>query len=104
MAIVEIHPECLREDLSAIQDRTVIAGILEKISILKREPGFGKPLAGALLGHRRITYGRYRIVYRWDQSRNHVLVWYVGLRKEELYRAIESAARRRVRTALRRFP
>lgn len=42
----------------------------------------------------RITYGRYRIVYRWNRERDHVLVWYVGLRSAELYEAVEKLLRK----------
>ncbi len=68
---------------------------MDKIAILEREPGFGRPLRGELGGHYRITYGRYRIVYRWDRTRNHVLVWYVGLRSEELYELAEKVLKQR---------
>lgn len=85
MATVEVHPDCLYDDLASIHDERVRDGVLYKITILEREPGFGRPLRDALRGHHRITYGRYRIVYRWDRAKYHVLVWYVGLRSEELY-------------------
>ncbi|MGQ0570013.1 MAG: type II toxin-antitoxin system RelE family toxin [Armatimonadota bacterium] len=94
-ATVEILPECLREDLASIREEKVRDGIIHKIALLERDPLFGKPLGGPLSGHHRLTYGRYRIVYRWNQPRDHVLVWYVGLRREDLYRAIEHVARRR---------
>jgi mRNA-degrading endonuclease RelE of RelBE toxin-antitoxin system len=97
MVTVEIHPECLREDLSEVSDDRIRDGILSKISILEKEPGFGKPLTrGPLHGHYRMTYGRYRILYRWSRSRDHVLIWYVGLRKEDLYALAERVARHRV--------
>lgn len=95
MATVELHPECLRKDLGGIREEKVREGIIDKIAILVNHPGFGKPLKGQLNGHHRLTYGRYRIVYQWSQPRDHVLVWYVGLRNEELYGMIESVARRR---------
>lgn len=95
MATVEIHPDCLAEDLHAIREKRVREGILNKIAILEREPGFGRPLRGELLGHFRITFGRYRIVYRWDRERDHVLIWHVGLRREELYGLAEKLLMRR---------
>lgn len=98
MATVEIHPECLQEDLADISDEKVRDGILNKIAILVKEPGFGKPLTGGpLRGHHRLTYGRYRILYLWSRPRDHVLNWYVGLRSEELYGSVEKAAQKRGR-------
>ncbi len=64
--------------------------------MLEREPGFGKPLSGELQGHRRLTYGRYRIVYRWNRERDHVLVWYVGARNERLYDEVAKRISRRL--------
>jgi mRNA-degrading endonuclease RelE of RelBE toxin-antitoxin system len=95
MATVEVHPDSLSEDLVSIRDKRIQEGILDKIAILEREPGFGRPLRGALRGHFRVTYGRYRIVYRWDRARGHVLVWYVGLRSEELYELAERVLKQR---------
>jgi plasmid stabilization system protein ParE len=95
LATVEIHRECLEDDVAAIAGVRVREGVLDKIAILAREPGFGRPLRGTLRGHYRITYGRHRIVYRWDRERDHVLVWYVGLRSEELYEFAEKLLRRR---------
>lgn len=95
MATVEIHSDCLVEDLGRIRDRKVREGILEKVAILENEPGFGRPLRWALQGHHRTTYGRYRIVYRWDRERDHVLVWYVGLRGDELYELAEKLVEKR---------
>jgi mRNA-degrading endonuclease RelE of RelBE toxin-antitoxin system len=92
---IEIHPECLSNDLVPIRDDRVREGILDKISILEREPGFGRPLRGELRGHYRITFGRYRIVYRWDRAKEHVLVWYIGLRSEELYELAEKLLKQR---------
>ena len=87
--------DCLTEDLSPIRDARLREGILDKIAILERAPGFGRPLRGILRGHHRITYGRYRIVYRWERGRNYVLVWYIGLRSEELYTFAEKILRQR---------
>lgn len=95
MASVEIQRDCLAEDLGGISDAKVREGILDKIAILEREPGFGRPLRGGLKGHYRITYGRYRVVYRWDREQDRVLVWYVGLRSEELYEIAERFWKRR---------
>ncbi len=95
MATVEIHPGCLSDDLAVVRDMRVREGILDKIAILEREPGFGRPLRGALQGHYRVTYGRYRIVYKWDRTRDHVLVWYVGIRREELYELAERILKQR---------
>jgi predicted DCC family thiol-disulfide oxidoreductase YuxK/mRNA-degrading endonuclease RelE of RelBE toxin-antitoxin system len=92
---VEIHPDCLGEDLAAIRDGRAREGILDKIAILEREPGFGRPLRGVLHGHYRITYGRYRIVYRWGRASDHILVWYIGLRSEEHYRLADRILRQR---------
>lgn len=86
---------CLSDDLAKIRDQRVREGIFDKIGILDREPGFGRPLRGVLRGHYRITYGRYRIVYRWDRGRDHVLVWYVGLRSEGLYELAEKILKHR---------
>jgi mRNA-degrading endonuclease RelE of RelBE toxin-antitoxin system len=63
LPVVEIHPECVREDLGGIADRRIAEGILRKIAALGSSPELGKPLRGPLAGHRRTTYGRYRIVY-----------------------------------------
>jgi mRNA-degrading endonuclease RelE of RelBE toxin-antitoxin system len=95
MATVDIHPKCLAEDIVPIRDRKVREGIMDKIGVLEREPGLGRPLRGDLRGHFRTTYGRYRIVYRWDQVKDRVLVWFVGQREEDLYALVEKLLRRR---------
>jgi len=95
MATVEIHPDCLADDLEGVRDSRVREGLLDKIAILEREPGFGRPLRRELRGHFRITFGLYRIVYRWDRARDHVLVWYIGLRSEEFYELAEKLLEKR---------
>lgn len=95
MAIVEIHPKCLAEDIAPIRERKVREGIMNKIAILEREPGLGRPLRGDLHGHYRTTYGRYRIVYRWTPAKDHVLVWFVGQRDEDLYALAEKLLQKR---------
>lgn len=95
MATVDIHPECLEVDLAGIRDRRIREGILDKIATLEKEPGFARPLLGELRGHYRVTYGRYRIVYRWDPGRDHVLVWFVGPRGSETYEAAEKLLEKR---------
>lgn len=96
MPIVEIHPDCLELDLAEVRDQRTLEDVLGKIAILQDRPDFGKPLTrGMLRGHHRLTSGRYRILYRWDRDRDHVLVWYVGLRSGELYERAERLLRRR---------
>ncbi len=95
MATVEIHPKCLTEDIARIPVPKVRKGIFDKLAILGKEPGLGRPLRGDLRGHYRTTYGRYRIVYRWDRAREHVLVWFIGQREEDLYALAEKLLRRR---------
>ncbi len=95
MATVEIHPKCLTEDLAGIWEPKVRKGIFDKLAILGKEPSLGRPLRGDLRGHYRTTYGRYRIVYRWDRARERVLVWFIGQREEDLYALAEKLLRRR---------
>ncbi len=95
MATVHVHPKCLAEDIVPIPEQKVREGIIDKIAILEREPGLGRPLRGDLRGHYRTTYGRYRIVYRWDHAKDHVLAWFVGQREEDLYALAEKLLRRR---------
>ncbi len=95
MATVEIHPQYLTEDLARISEPNVRRGIFDKLAILAKEPDLGRPVRGDLPGHYRTTYGRYRIVYRWDRSREHVLVWFIGQREEDLDALAEKLLRRR---------
>lgn len=80
MATVEITQRCLDEDFSGLSE-TAQARILEKLKVLIGNPEFGKPLVRELKGLRRITYGRYRIIYRFHKPSDSVFVLAVGLRK-----------------------
>ncbi len=80
MATVEIAKRCLDEDLSDLPEETQ-DGILKKIAILATDPEYGKPLVRELKGYRRLTYGRYRIVYRYHPRSDSCFVVLVGVRK-----------------------
>lgn len=80
MATVEIAQRCLDEDFADLPDK-VQHGILKKLEILATSPEYGKPLVQKFGGLRRMTYGPYRVLYRYHQQSETVFVLVVGLRK-----------------------
>lgn len=80
MATVEIAERCLDDDFPGLPE-TAQVRILEKLKVLIGNPEFGKPLVRELKGLRRITYGRYRIIYRYHKPSDSVFVLAIGLRK-----------------------
>lgn len=89
---VRFHPEVEQDlrQLGSAEARRVLKVIRERIA--EGEPDkIGKPLRGALAGHRRIRTGDVRIVYRINGTEI-VLVLCVGARRDdEVY---ESATKR----------
>lgn len=89
---VRFHPEVDQDlkQLGSAEARRVLKVIRERIA--EGEPDkIGKPLRGALAGHRRIRTGDVRIVYRINGTEI-VLVLCVGARRDdEVY---ESATNR----------
>ena len=89
---VRFHPEVEQDlrQLGSAEAKRVLKVIRERIA--EGEPDkIGKPLRGALAGHRRIRTGDVRIVYRINGTEI-VLVLCVGARRDdEVY---ESATNR----------
>ncbi len=81
MATVEFTPRCLQEDFEEISEKDEDA-IIEKAQLLAVNPEFGKPLTGDFAGLRRLTCGRYRIVYRHHRESDTCFILMVGLRME----------------------
>ncbi len=81
---VEYHPD-VQDDLDSI-GRAEARRILEVIKerIINGSPDqSGKPLTGNLAGCRRIRTGSYRIIYKVDGKRVHILVLAVGPRRDK---------------------
>jgi mRNA-degrading endonuclease RelE of RelBE toxin-antitoxin system len=70
----------LDEDFTQLTEKAE-EGILKKLEVLKASPDYGKPLTHEFAGLRRLTYGQYRIVYRYHQQSDTVFVILVPLRK-----------------------
>jgi len=90
---VRFHPE-VEQDLTLLgkaEARRVLKVIRERIA--EGEPDkIGKPLRGALAGHRRIRTGDIRIVYRIEGNEI-VLILCLGARRDD---DVYDAANRRV--------
>jgi mRNA interferase RelE/StbE len=99
---IEITPTALGA-LEAIDDRRTRSAILRRIDSLTKEPEKqGKPLRGCLAGFlsTRAAGQRYRIVYKVESSRQRVLVYLVGIRKEGSRRDIYALAEHLVQRGL----
>ena len=99
---VEITPTSL-DALEAISDRRTRSAIIRRIDTLVKEPEKqGKPLRGWLAGFNSIRAAgqRYRIVYKVDNSRQKVVIYMVGIRKEGSRKDIYSIAERLVQRGL----
>ena len=91
------------EALSTITDRRTRSAIIRRIDNLGEEPEkMGKPLRGWLTGFWSVRAAgqRYRIVYKVDNSKQKVLVYLVGIRKESSRKDIYSLAERLVQRGL----
>ncbi|WP_409281415.1 type II toxin-antitoxin system RelE family toxin [Pseudomonas defluvii] len=90
---VRFHPD-VEQDLALLgkaEARRVLKVVRERIA--EGEPDkIGKPLRGALAGHRRIRTGDVRIVYRIEGNEI-VLVLCLGARRDD---EVYEAANRRV--------
>lgn len=76
-----IWEEDAQEDLSKI-DKETARKIKSKVdSILPKNPEMGKVLTGDWQGCRRITFGKYRIIYEINENILLVIVVKTGLRK-----------------------
>ena len=64
----------------ARSDRRLLARVDRALDRLAAEPAAGKPLAGPLAGHRSLRVGSLRIVYRYEEARQEVLVLDVAQR------------------------
>ena len=64
----------------ARSDRRLFERIDRSLDRLGEEPAAGKPLAGPLSGHRSLRVGSLRIVYRFDEEAQAVLVLEIAQR------------------------
>ncbi len=97
---IEITPTAL-EALEAIADRRTRNVIIRRIDALAEEPEkLGKALRGLLTGFMstRAARQRFRVVYRVDAKKEHVVVYMIGIRKEgsrhDVYELAEHLVRR----------
>jgi mRNA interferase RelE/StbE len=82
---IEITQTAL-EALESVTDRRTRTAIIRRIDLLAGEPqNLGKPLKGLLTGFlsTRAAGQRYRIVYKIDEEEKLVIVYIVGIRKED---------------------
>ena len=99
---IEITPTAL-EALKAIADRRTRSAIVRRIDTLAEEPETqGKSLRGLLTGFlsARAAGQRYRVVYTVDNTRKLVLVYMVGIRREDSRRDVYALAERLVQRGL----
>jgi addiction module RelE/StbE family toxin len=85
---VKIHQAVVLEDFKKIShpDRTLILKtIYKKLSVAPEE--YGKLLRGDLYGYWKLKISQYRVIYKIEKQSVHVLVFKVGMRRdEEVYR------------------
>lgn len=88
--------------LELIKDRRGREKVRARIDDLARDPEKqGKPLTGPLAGYYSVrAAGRYRIIYRVDQSEIVVFVVVVGIRKEKDKRDIYALTQKLFRLSL----
>jgi mRNA interferase RelE/StbE len=99
---IEITPTAFNA-LKAISDRRTRSTIIRRIDTLVKEPeDQGKPLRGWLAGFYSIRAAgqRYRIVYKVDNNQQKVVVYMVGIRKEDSRKDIYSLAEHLVQRGL----
>jgi mRNA interferase RelE/StbE len=99
---IEVTPTAL-ESLETIADRRTRSAVVRRIDSLVEEPDKkGKLLKGWLTGFMstRAAGQRYRVVYRVDVGEKRVLVYLVGLRREDSRRDIYALAERLVQRGL----
>jgi len=99
---IEITPTAL-ESLEFIVDRRTRSAIIRRIDTLVKEPEKqGKPPRGWLAGlcSIRAAGQRYRIVYQIDKSKQKVVVYMVGVRKEGSRKDVYSMAEHLVQRGL----
>ena len=88
--------------LKRITDRRIRATIVRRIDGLADNPlAQGKALLGPLSGVRSIrTAGRYRILFRIEDTRVIVVVLFVGMRKDGSKRDVYELARKLIKLRL----
>lgn len=99
---IEITPTAF-EALGKITDRRTRSAIVRRIDTLAEEPDKqGKTLRGWLAGFwsARAAGQRYRVVYKVDNSKQKVVVYLVGIRKEGSRKDIYSLAEHLVQRGL----
>ncbi len=100
--VIEITPAALRS-LEDIADRRTQAAIVRRIDTLTDDPERqGKALRGWLARFLSVRAAgqRYRIVYRVDRTRNRVVIYLVGIRRQGDRRDIYSLAEHLVQRGL----
>lgn len=81
---VLVEHRCQTEDLPLLP-KSVLKAFYRKADIFSQNPDLGKPLVGELKNYRRLSLaGRYRIIYRFDRTKDQVWIISVGIRKEAL--------------------
>ena len=98
----EITPTAL-EALEAISDRRTRSAVVRRIDTLAEEPEKqGKPLRGWLAGFMstRAAGQRYRVVYKIENVKKQVLVYMVGIRREDSRRDVYALAEHLVQRGL----
>lgn len=75
--IRKLHPEV----------RPATRALIEEV---KTDPSFGKSLKGPLANFRSARYGRYRVIYEYQDQQHSIVIHYVGIRKNvyELFEAL----------------
>lgn len=99
---IEITPTAL-EALGRIADQRTRSAIVRRIDTLAEEPEKqGKLLRGWLTGFSSVRAAgqRFRVVYKVDNSKQKVVVYLVGIRKEGSRKDIYSLAERLVQRGL----
>ena len=95
-----ILPEAEAQIL-AILDRRAAGQIASRIRDLRESPELqGKMLLGELTGYRRVRAGRYRVIYRVQESPRAVYILVVGIRRDRSKHDVYRVAYRMVQRGL----
>ncbi len=87
--------------IRGIMDRRAVGQVASRIRGLREGPELqGKMLLGELAGYRRVRAGRYRVIYRVQESPRAVYITVVGIRRDRSKHDVYRVAYRMVQRGL----
>ncbi len=86
------------ENLAAVRNTFTREQLIKRIDSLIRNPEAGKPLRGILAGYRSLRGARkrYRIIYKYLQAEEMIVVIAIGLHSGEDFRDVYRSLKRMV--------